>query len=1292
MRKRCLLTIPLVLMACEKDDRRGRLRMNQGGLRITTMSLGAGMVGAPYEAAIAASGGTRSSYEWSVNSGTLPNGLSIGVTGTPTTSISGIPGSEGLFTFTVQVADSDGNTAQREFSVRIEPRDPDALDILTMTLPGGQLGTEYMATLAAVNGSRMGYRWTVEGGALPPGVTLTAEGTPSTTLAGTPTAQGTFEVDIRVTDSDGGTAQRRFTITIVPMQAGLRIITTQLPRGQVDMPYRASIEATGVGTGYAWSVIRGPLPAGLTIGNTGGPVVLISGTPTASGSFPITVRVMRNQASVERQFTVEVDPVMVTPLRITTAQLPGGMIGIPYDQMITAEGGSTNGYRWSIAAGLLPPGLSMAGMGTPSTRLRGTPTFEGTYDFEVQVRDSAGATARQRLMVVIAAMPTTVTIVTNMVAGGIVGRPYSEDITSVMGQGTHTWSVSQGNLPPGLMLQPTTGAVVTLSGTPTAMGTFNFTIRVEDMADNDEQVFSVQVIPTPPPLRITTMTIVDGQQGQAYQAQLTATGGTMMQYTWALAGGALPQGLTLQPGGTPSTVIAGTPQRPDTFTATISVTDSGMDRDTRAFTFRVNPAPLTINTPTLPDTVLGTTYSRRIEAFGGTGAGYQWDVSQGTLPPGLMLGATGTPDTTLAGISTMNGRYAFTLRVRDSGGAEATRPYVVVVSSIPVTVNLPLNLNDSLNFLWDIQRDGNIQNGTADAYDGGHRLRVNNTSFQSFTTGNAEANGREVALGPQTIGNLRVTRKIFVPMNAAFARFLEIIENTSATPEMATVRIDTNLGSDGSTQLVGTSSGDTMFTPVDDWIVTDDTNGAGDPTITHVISGPNAHVEPDAVAAPTGLVNYSYTTMVPAMGRIIIMHFGTQRQNRAMALADVATLVTLAGNELDDMSANETTAVVNFRAFPDSDNDGLDDMREMMLGTNPNDPDTDNDGLLDGYEVTHGFNPLVPGEQLLDGDNDGLDNLAEQAARTNPAVADTDMDLLNDGLEINTHMTDPLRADTDMDGLNDGAEILTHTTSATIADTDGGGRTDGQEVLNDMTNPLDPSDDLNLVPLTARINDGNNFLWDIQGTGSIINGSSDAYDGGLRLFIDTQQFPSFTMAVAEDAGRELSIGPAMMGNLSVSRKIFIPQTDAFARFLEILDNTTTATVTVTVRLATNLGSDGGTNLIATSSGDMIFDAMDDWLITDDTNGQRDPTMVHVFSGAGARMNPTATSLVRDNVEYSYRVSVPPMGRVIVMHFASQNMNQMIAATSAGQLFTLMGQTRDGMSAGERAAVVTFNVP
>lgn len=116
----------------------------------------------------------------------------------------------------------------------------------------------------------------------------------------------------------------------------------------------------------------------------------------------------------------------------------------------------------------------------------------------------------------------------------------------------------------------------------------------------------------------------------------------------------------------------------------------------------------------------------------------------------------------------------------------------------------------------------------------------------------------------------------------------------------------------------------------------------------------------------------------------------------------------------------------------DSDNDGLPDAYEKMLGTNPDNADTDSDGLTDYQEIVLTdtdplkYDSATPGisDADADGDNDGLSNIREIQLGTDAARTDTDGDGLTDYEETEIYGTDPLNPDTDNDTISDRDEIL----------------------------------------------------------------------------------------------------------------------------------------------------------------------------------------------------------------------------------------------------------------------------
>jgi hypothetical protein len=114
----------------------------------------------------------------------------------------------------------------------------------------------------------------------------------------------------------------------------------------------------------------------------------------------------------------------------------------------------------------------------------------------------------------------------------------------------------------------------------------------------------------------------------------------------------------------------------------------------------------------------------------------------------------------------------------------------------------------------------------------------------------------------------------------------------------------------------------------------------------------------------------------------------------------------------------------------DSDGDGLTDVLEQRMGTNPRLVDSDADGFTDAYEAKAGNTfDIDPGAAIgapatgaMDADRDGLTDAFEQLTGSTPTAGDSDGDRLSDGTEAALG-TNPRLADTDQDGLLDGVEI-----------------------------------------------------------------------------------------------------------------------------------------------------------------------------------------------------------------------------------------------------------------------------
>jgi large repetitive protein len=173
--------------------------------------------------------------------------------------------------------------------------------------------------------------------------------------------------------------------------------------------------------------------------------------------------------------------------------LPAAAAGQPYEAFLLTSNGAVDTF--TITNGSLPPGLSMpATYGAAGTIVGGTPTAQGTFTFTVHVTKfgtSTPSTNGTYRITVGPPPPLTVTFPSTCCNAGTVGSSYFQNFFTSGGVGPFTWTVSAGQLPPGVTL---TGGH--LGGTPTAAGTYTFTIKVTDSAgDQATEPGSITISP-----------------------------------------------------------------------------------------------------------------------------------------------------------------------------------------------------------------------------------------------------------------------------------------------------------------------------------------------------------------------------------------------------------------------------------------------------------------------------------------------------------------------------------------------------------------------------------------------------------------------------------------------------------------------------------------------------------------------------------------------------------------------------------------------------------------------------
>jgi hypothetical protein len=219
--------------------------------------------------------------------------------------------------------------------------------------------------------------------------------------------------------------------------------------------------------------LKGFVPAGLVLNSSTG---LMSGTPTyPSGGFDLVITAFDSQKPIpntaQNQQQLPID--MPSILTILTDSLPQGGIGESYNQTLLATSG-TPPYDWNVPTGSLPTGMSL---NSSTGAISGTPSASGTYNFTMQVTDSATpaqATYSRNLSVTV---QPQLALVTTSLPAGTVGAFYSQPLQATGGVPGYVFSES--SLPPGFAMDQL-GYVLT--GLPTAAGSYSIPVTANDSA------------------------------------------------------------------------------------------------------------------------------------------------------------------------------------------------------------------------------------------------------------------------------------------------------------------------------------------------------------------------------------------------------------------------------------------------------------------------------------------------------------------------------------------------------------------------------------------------------------------------------------------------------------------------------------------------------------------------------------------------------------------------------------------------------------------------------------------
>ena len=337
------------------------------------------------------------------------------------------------------------------------------------------------------------------------------------------------------------------------------------PTGQVGQSYDIQLMARGGCDLYKWEIVNGSLPDGLTMTTDGH----ITGRPNAATEvrpWVIVHDLLPSEGGYdwcigdnhsERQFVFRVAP----GLLIDQNGVPGGTIGQPYSQQLSAQSvasinprsSSAASATWNVQSGNPPAGVTLSSSGL----LSGTPTAEGSYTFVVRAEGGGGTTATATYTINVR-QPLRLDA---SFGKSEVGIPITVTPTGTGGSEAYTFSV-KGALPAGVTLANDG----TITGTPTVPGRYAFTLTVTDNESRSKSIGVTLVVKAR--LAFTTLKLKNATVGVAYRSKIVMSGG-VAPLTWTVTG-KLPKVFKVGRTG----LLFGTPTKAGPYRFTVTVTDS----------------------------------------------------------------------------------------------------------------------------------------------------------------------------------------------------------------------------------------------------------------------------------------------------------------------------------------------------------------------------------------------------------------------------------------------------------------------------------------------------------------------------------------------------------------------------------------------------------------------------------------------------------------------------------------------------------------------------------------------
>jgi large repetitive protein len=420
-------------------------------ITVSPSTLAVPLAGVPYTPTTFTATGGVAPYVFAVTAGAVPPGMTFtdGV-------LAGTPTMLGPANFTVTATDADGATGSSAYFLVVSVP---SLTITPATLPYPQVGVAYAQDLTA-SGSVGPYLFTVAGGSLPSGLTLSTTGT----ISGTPTSTTPSAFTVSAMDRLGYTALQTYTLGAQP--PALTLEPSLITGLAVDTPFSLTLTGGGGTAPFTYFLYDATaLPAGLSLTPGGA----LSGTPTQAGGFTFLIAARDSTTGTGAPFTV------VRSYTVTVATAPAPTLTAVSPARAVA--GET--VRLSGTDLLGATAVTLGGVALDTFTVVDRTTIDAVVpqlapgDASFTVTTAGGTTVQPLAFTILAPLAVD----GGALPSAIAGSGYAQALTATGGAAPYSYAVSAGSTLPGGLTLSASGAI---TGTPATAGTASFDTTVTD--------------------------------------------------------------------------------------------------------------------------------------------------------------------------------------------------------------------------------------------------------------------------------------------------------------------------------------------------------------------------------------------------------------------------------------------------------------------------------------------------------------------------------------------------------------------------------------------------------------------------------------------------------------------------------------------------------------------------------------------------------------------------------------------------------------------------------------------